>query len=441
MTSTAASSLPPGAAVGTAGFPTMPFSFEFVGSFFRLEDFFNRVSGFTSVTPAGNLVVRGRLLSVDSFDLKAAPSGFPKVAASVKATAYVLPLGQGLTAGATAAGPSTRRRPGRFLVDVHGRRLAGHRGGGIHRHRRRTMTTLRNIWADLVEKRLWPVAVLLLVGVIAVPVVLAKNPEPAPTPVANAVLARDAAAKDDPTLVTLNAKPTVREHDGRGRDPFVQPKGSTPQKAQALQSSTTSGGGATPTDTLSSANGTGDTGSGSTPSKPKSTPKARRAELRRRPALRPGRLDEDPARRRAAHQPLPVGQTPFFVFLGVKSDGKTLVFLVSSDAKATGDGKCRPSNNNCENIELKVGDTEFFDVTTDDGRPAVPDGRHQGEQGEGQELGQGRPAARAGGKASKADRRALRKLLDGRSAHLLGPYRWMPERGVLVLVPAWAHKD
>jgi hypothetical protein len=107
VTSTAASSLPPGAAVGTAGFPTMPFTFAFVGSFFRLEDFFNRVSNFTSVTPAGNLVVRGRLLSVDSFDLKAAPAGFPKVAASVKATAYVLPLGQGLTAGATAAGPST----------------------------------------------------------------------------------------------------------------------------------------------------------------------------------------------------------------------------------------------------------------------------------------------------------------------------------------------
>ncbi len=85
----------------------MPFSFEFVGSFFRLEDFFNRVTAFTDVTPAGNLVVRGRLLSIDSFELKAAPAGFPKVAASVKATAYVLPLGQGLTAGATASGPST----------------------------------------------------------------------------------------------------------------------------------------------------------------------------------------------------------------------------------------------------------------------------------------------------------------------------------------------
>ena len=109
--STTASTLPPGAAVGPAGFPTMPFSFEFVGSFFRLEDFFNRVAGFTTVTPAGNIVVRGRLLSVDSFDLKAASSGFPRVAASVKSTAYVLPLGQGLTAGATAAGPSSGGAP------------------------------------------------------------------------------------------------------------------------------------------------------------------------------------------------------------------------------------------------------------------------------------------------------------------------------------------
>ncbi len=39
------------------------------------------------------------------------------------------------------------------------------------------MTTLRNIWADLVEKRLWPVAVLLAAGLLAVPVVLAKGGE------------------------------------------------------------------------------------------------------------------------------------------------------------------------------------------------------------------------------------------------------------------------
>ena len=43
----------------------MPFSFEFVGSFFRLENFLNRVANFTTVGPNGNLVVRGRLLQID----------------------------------------------------------------------------------------------------------------------------------------------------------------------------------------------------------------------------------------------------------------------------------------------------------------------------------------------------------------------------------------
>jgi hypothetical protein len=300
------------------------------------------------------------------------------------------------------------------------------------------MTTLRNIWADLVEKRLWPIAVLLLAGVVAVPVVLAKNPEPVPTPVANAVLARDGAG-DKPTLVTLNAKPAVREHDGRGRDPFVQPKGSTPQKAQALQSSTTTGGGATPTPTGGTdTGGSGTTGTGTTPSKPKSTPKAPAANYVA--DLRFGQADSMKTLRDVARlTPLPSASSPFFVFLGVKEDGKTLVFLVSSDAKATGDGTCKPSKNNCETIELKVGDTEFFDLTTDAGVQQYQMDIIKVSKTSKASSAKGASAARAGAKASKADRRILRKVLDGRSAHLMGGYRWVPERGILVRVPAWAH--
>ena len=302
------------------------------------------------------------------------------------------------------------------------------------------MTTLRNIWADLVEKRLWPIAVLLLAGVVAVPVVLAKNPEPVPTPVANAVLARDAAS-DNPTLVTLNGKPNVTEHDGRGRDPFVQPKGSTPQKAQALQSSTTSGGGATPTPTGgTNTGGSGTTGGGSTPSKPKSKPKASPA-ANYVADLRFGQADSMKTLRDVARlTPLPSASSPFFVFLGVKEDGKTLVFLVSSDAKATGDGSCKPSKNNCETIELKVGDTEFFDLTTDAGVQQYQMDIIKVSKLSTSSSAKGARVARAGGKASKADRRLLRKVLDGRSAHLMGAYRWLPARGVLVLDPAWARQ-
>jgi hypothetical protein len=48
------------------------------------------------------------------------------------------------------------------------------------------------------------------------------------------------------------------------------------------------------------------------------------------------------------------------------------VFLVSSDAKATGDGKCRPSKRDCQTIELQPGDTEYFDVAAPDGTTPGP---------------------------------------------------------------------
>jgi hypothetical protein len=61
--------------------------------------------------------------------------------------------------------------------------------------------------------------------------------------------------------------------------------------------------------------------------------------------------------------PLPSSEFPFFVYLGVLADKETAVFLISSDVKATGDGRCRPSKTNCQTIELKRGDTEFFDYS------------------------------------------------------------------------------
>jgi hypothetical protein len=61
--------------------------------------------------------------------------------------------------------------------------------------------------------------------------------------------------------------------------------------------------------------------------------------------------------------PLPGPDDAFLVFLGVQPDGKTAVFLVSTDAKATGDGACSPSESTCEKVELVRGDVELFDVT------------------------------------------------------------------------------
>ncbi|HYV15424.1 MAG TPA: hypothetical protein VE972_05350 [Conexibacter sp.] len=98
--------LPPGAAVGTAGFPTMPFSFEFDGSFFRLSDFMGRLQRFLVVRNR-KLAVSGRFMTLDGIAFNAAPKGFPKIKASVAATTYLVPASQGLTNGATASGPAT----------------------------------------------------------------------------------------------------------------------------------------------------------------------------------------------------------------------------------------------------------------------------------------------------------------------------------------------
>jgi hypothetical protein len=97
--------LPPGAAVGAAGFPTMPFSFTFRGDFFHMSDFVGRLERFLVVRNR-RLLVRGRFMTIDGIALAAAPEGFPRIQANVAATTYLLPSTQGLTNGATATGPA-----------------------------------------------------------------------------------------------------------------------------------------------------------------------------------------------------------------------------------------------------------------------------------------------------------------------------------------------
>jgi hypothetical protein len=104
-TQSAAAGLPPGSTVGSAGFPTMPFSFEFDGSFFDMEHFFTGVQGFAS-TNGEDVSVHGRLLTIDAFALTASRLGFPQVKASINATAYLVPGDEGLTGGATPQGPA-----------------------------------------------------------------------------------------------------------------------------------------------------------------------------------------------------------------------------------------------------------------------------------------------------------------------------------------------
>ncbi len=64
---------------------------------------------------------------------------------------------------------------------------------------------------------------------------------------------------------------------------------------------------------------------------------------------------------------LPSAEEPILVYLGLEGDGKTAVFLVDASAEPQGDGTCKPNPAVCETIHMRVGDTEFFDVTDETG--------------------------------------------------------------------------
>ncbi|HEX8085274.1 MAG TPA: hypothetical protein VF529_13360 [Solirubrobacteraceae bacterium] len=110
-TQAAAAVAPPGSAIGSAGFPTLPFSFTFEGDFFKMERLFSAIERFTTTQPDGEDVdVRGRLVTIDAFVLSQGWE-WPRVAASVNATAYVLPPGEGTTAAVDPSSPAGAAAP------------------------------------------------------------------------------------------------------------------------------------------------------------------------------------------------------------------------------------------------------------------------------------------------------------------------------------------
>jgi Tfp pilus assembly protein PilO len=91
------------------GLQSVSLTFTMDGSFFSLADFFHRMKRFVRVVN-DQIVVRGRLMTIESFDFKksdAAAGGSSKVlSANVSATIYLSPPSGGVTAGASASGPA-----------------------------------------------------------------------------------------------------------------------------------------------------------------------------------------------------------------------------------------------------------------------------------------------------------------------------------------------
>ncbi|MEX2253564.1 MAG: type 4a pilus biogenesis protein PilO [Thermoleophilaceae bacterium] len=98
----------PGAAAGAGGAATsrvpgldsVPLDMSFRGNYFDLARFFHRLKRFVRVANE-KIKVQGRLLTIDGLSF----TGGARLVAVVKATVYLVPKDQGVTAGATPSGP------------------------------------------------------------------------------------------------------------------------------------------------------------------------------------------------------------------------------------------------------------------------------------------------------------------------------------------------
>jgi Tfp pilus assembly protein PilO len=94
------------APLSAPGLETVPLELEFVGDFFNLADFFHDVKRFVRVAGT-NVVVGGRLITIESVKYSSDQTIFPKIKAELTATIYLSPKVEGTTAGASPQGPPT----------------------------------------------------------------------------------------------------------------------------------------------------------------------------------------------------------------------------------------------------------------------------------------------------------------------------------------------
>jgi hypothetical protein len=264
---------------------------------------------------------------------------------------------------------------------------------------------LQNLWRDLVDKRLWPVAIALLVAAVAVPVLMgggssdvASAPAPAPAPTAGAV---PGAAQ---VTVAVDADGKERTRAGSARDPFKPLIFAKVAKAPSTAATTggsgaatsglstsapktsSSGGSASATSTPPSlGSGTGN-GTGlvpvkpaattpSIPSVPSSTPSTGTQTHTTRKLYtyaltvqlkRSGKISWRHNLQAVSYVPSP--SAPLLAFLGVRSGGKAATFLVAEGVQVSSrTAACRPSPESCRFLELEEGDTVLFAKTPSNG--------------------------------------------------------------------------
>ena len=244
----------------------------------------------------------------------------------------------------------------------------------------------KDLYGDLRESRLWPLALALAVALVAVPVVLSKPAKKVAAPASAVALPATGAlpAELQPILSKVQAPPPSERNSVMRlsrKNPFQPLKqaqsgssaastgtgsgttgafGSTSAGSAAVAAGGASTGTTTPTGgTTGTTGGTGSTGSGSTT----------QVFYTYVAEVKFGELGNTQDRTLQRLRSLPSSDNPIVVFLGATVDGDTAVFLVSTSADPSGDGTCKPSKDQCSFLYMKKGDSETFDVADATGAP------------------------------------------------------------------------
>lgn len=238
------------------------------------------------------------------------------------------------------------------------------------------MTFFLDLWHDLREKRLWPVAVGLLAAALAIPAIMLKPAEDVAQPT---VVTNVDAAEELPAVQVDDSAPSGSKLETFAqRNPF-RPLSDLEQDDTAVPASTSGGSGSAKASAAgssagSSAGGSSSEGSsapssGSSPSPssggggsddPAIDPTGPSTQWFRYTADlkfgRPGSLKT--FKGVEALTLLPNDENPAIVFMGVSDDAKSAIFFIADPAfSATGEGECNDSKN-CRFVKLGISDSK-----------------------------------------------------------------------------------
>jgi hypothetical protein len=229
---------------------------------------------------------------------------------------------------------------------------------------------LQDLWHDLREKRLWPIAAAMLLAIVAIPAVLTKS---AAEPAAPTVAATPTPDAKRGSVLALDVDSAASSGKGSSLDsfsadnPFTPPgfRKGAPGEDVATVDVATAGGEVEGKIELEG--GDGAPVGGPSPQAPLPVPVTPRTRTEFEYVADITFWEGD--RRRTIHDlrkldMLPDESAPVLIFLGATSDGGDAVFLVDSTLKAVGEGTCSPSRANCTFVMIGPGSEHSFTSET-----------------------------------------------------------------------------